>query len=165
MLVMLQRMLDRTSALSLAPLPANVQTMCAWVQHHVLLRQEPPLPYPLPHLSPPLPPARPLVMCHNDLQVGNIIFDSSDGGTVQLIDFEHSGPNIRAYDIANLLCELCFSYSSSASGFTADFKQFLPLSVRQQLRAAYISSWGQDAENAMDEVSSESGMWLLTCDL
>jgi thiamine kinase-like enzyme len=104
-------------------------------------------------------------MCHNDLQVGNIIFDSSDGGTVQLIDFEHSGPNIRAYDIANLLCELCFSYSSSASGFTADFKQFLPLSVRQQLRAAYISSWGQDAENAMDEVSSESGMWLLTCDL
>jgi thiamine kinase-like enzyme len=156
MLVMLQRMMDKTSALSLAPLPAAVQAMCSWVQHHVLLRQEPPLPYPLPQLSPPMPPARALVMCHNDLQVGNMIFDARDGGSVQLIDFEHSGPNMRAYDIGNLLCELCFSYDSSAGGFTANFKRLLPPSARQQLRAMYASSWGWDADRVMDEVISTS---------
>jgi hypothetical protein len=160
LLLMLQRMLQRTMALSPAPLAAFVPALCAWVQHHVLLQQKPPLPYPLPALSQPLPPPRPLVMCHNDLQVGNIIFSPSGGGSdgsVQLIDFEHSGPNMRAYDVANYLCELCFSYeprSISASGFTADFKhRFLPLSGRRQLCAEYARGWGQGADSVLNEVS------------
>ena len=160
LLLMLERMLLRIAALSAPPPPAAVPAMCAWVQHHVLLQQRPPLPFPLPVLSQPLPPPRPLVMCHNDLQVGNIILCSSgaDGGsTVRLIDFEHSGPNMRAYDIANFLCELCFSYqplSTCASGFTVDFKHgFLPPSGRQQLCAEYARVWGQGADVVSDEVS------------
>jgi thiamine kinase-like enzyme len=157
MLLMLERMLGRISTISSEPVSATVHELCAWVQHHVHLHQMPPLPYPLPPITPPLPPPRPLVICHNDLQVGNIIFNSSSG-SVQLIDFEHSGPNMRAYDLSNFLCELCFSYlplSTSASGFTADFKtQFMPPSARKVLYATYVASWGAGAEGLMDEVSS-----------
>jgi thiamine kinase-like enzyme len=160
MLLMLERMLTRISTLTPEPLPAAVPALYAWVQHHVLLQQMPPLPYPLPPITPPLPPLRPLVICHNDLQVGNIIFNSScsGGSSVQLIDFEHSGPNMRAYDLANFLCELCFSYvplSSCPVGFIADFKnRFMPPSARKVMYATYEKSWGDGAEELMNEVSS-----------
>ena len=136
MLIMLQRMVIRVAALSPHPLPQFVPALCAWVEHHVLLQEKQPLPYPLPALAHPLPPARCLVICHNDLQVGNIIWNPSSN-SVQLIDFEHSGPNMRAYDIANFLCELCFSYptaGSSACGFIVDFKKrFLPAAARHSM--------------------------------
>jgi thiamine kinase-like enzyme len=157
MLLMLQRMVCRVSALNSEPLPAFVPALCAWVEHHVTLQQKLPLPYPLPALAHLLPPVRPLVICHNDLQVGNIIWNNSSN-SVQLIDFEHSGPNMRAYDIANFLCELCFSYhplSTCPSGFVAEFeKRFLTAHQRQQLYAAYMRSWGDGAEAVMDEVIS-----------
>jgi thiamine kinase-like enzyme len=151
MLLMLQRMVSRVAALTPQPLPQCVPALCAWVEHHVLLQQKQPLPYPLPALAHPLPPARRLVICHNDLQVGNIIWKPSSN-SVQLIDFEHSGPNMRAYDIANFLCELCFSYHACPSGFVADFeRRFLPAHQRQQLYAAYRRSWGDGAEAFMDD--------------
>jgi thiamine kinase-like enzyme len=154
MLLMLQRMVSRVAALSPHPLPQFVPALCAWVEHHVLLQEKQPLPYPLPALAHPLPPARRLVICHNDLQVGNIIWNPSSN-SVQLIDFEHSGPNMRAYDIANFLCELCFSYHACPSGFVADFqRRFLPAHERQQLYAAYRRSWGDGADTVMDEVIS-----------
>lgn len=162
MLLMLQRMLSRISTLTPQPLPADVPALCAWVQHHVLLQQIPPLLFPLPSAIPALPPARPLVLCHNDLQVGNMIFGSSSSGgsSVHLIDFEHSGPNMRAYDLANFLCELCCSYpplSTCACGFTADYKNgFMPPSARKAFYAMYESGWGDGAQGVMDEVSSDT---------
>jgi thiamine kinase-like enzyme len=83
---------------------------------------------------------------------------SSGGSSVHLIDFEHSGPNMRAYDLANFLCELCCSYpplSTCACGFTADYKNsFMPPSARKAFYAMYESGWGDGAQGVMEEVSS-----------
>ncbi|XP_046646028.1 ethanolamine kinase 2-like isoform X1 [Daphnia pulicaria] len=46
----------------------------------------------------------PLVLCHNDLLLGNIIYDERSN-VVHFIDFEYAGPNYQAYDIANLFNE------------------------------------------------------------
>lgn len=46
----------------------------------------------------------PIVFCHNDLLLGNILYDRSKK-TVNFIDFEYAGPNYQAYDIANHFCE------------------------------------------------------------
>lgn len=53
----------------------------------------------------------PLVLCHNDLLLANVLYDESRG-TVQLIDFEYAGPNYQAYDIANHFNE----YASGETG-------------------------------------------------
>ncbi|KAI9559009.1 hypothetical protein GHT06_015798 [Daphnia sinensis] len=42
----------------------------------------------------------PLVLCHNDLLLANVLYDEKSK-TVHFIDFEYAGPNYRAYDIAN----------------------------------------------------------------
>lgn len=46
----------------------------------------------------------PLVFCHNDLLIKNIIYnDKTD--VISFIDFEYTGLNCMAYDIANHFCE------------------------------------------------------------
>lgn len=51
----------------------------------------------------------PIVFCHNDLLLANIIFDS-DSNSVHFIDFEYAAPNYQAYDIANHFCEFAGAY-------------------------------------------------------
>ncbi len=46
----------------------------------------------------------PVVLCHNDIHSGNIIYNNTTG-QVSLVDFEYSGPNYLAFDIANHFCE------------------------------------------------------------
>ena len=46
----------------------------------------------------------PVVFCHNDLLLKNIIFASNER-TVSFIDFEYTDYNFQAYDIANHFCE------------------------------------------------------------
>lgn len=46
----------------------------------------------------------PVVLCHNDLQCGNIIVDT-DRDTISFIDYEYAGPNHSACDIGNFFCE------------------------------------------------------------
>lgn len=46
----------------------------------------------------------PVVFCHNDLLLGNILHDVLNK-TVHFIDFEYAGPNYQAYDIANYFNE------------------------------------------------------------
>jgi thiamine kinase-like enzyme len=54
-----------------------------------------------------LPPASPVVYCHNDLLAANIMYDDGGGdnndnaATLQLIDFEYGGCNFRSFDLAN----------------------------------------------------------------
>ena len=47
----------------------------------------------------------PLVLCHNDLLLGNILYDENSN-VVHFIDFEYAGPNYQAYDIANHFNEI-----------------------------------------------------------
>ena len=47
----------------------------------------------------------PIVLCHNDLLLDNILFDEG-ASTVHFIDFEYAGPNYAAYDIANHFNEI-----------------------------------------------------------
>ena len=46
----------------------------------------------------------PVVFCHNDLLVKNIVFNS-ENSCVTFIDFEYSDYNYQAFDIANHFCE------------------------------------------------------------
>lgn len=46
----------------------------------------------------------PVVFCHNDIHSANIIFNE-ETDTTKLIDYEYTGPNYSAYDIANHFCE------------------------------------------------------------
>ncbi|XP_057369567.1 ethanolamine kinase 1-like [Daphnia carinata] len=56
----------------------------------------------------------PLVLCHNDLLLANVLYDEKSK-TVHFIDFEYAGPNYRSYDIANHFNE--FSGGSSWSSY------------------------------------------------
>ena len=46
----------------------------------------------------------PIVFCHNDIHSANIIYDE-ETGDMKLVDFEYTGPNYLAFDIANHFCE------------------------------------------------------------
>lgn len=51
----------------------------------------------------------PSVYCHNDLLLTNILYDSQRS-TVTFIDFEYTGFNYQAYDIANHFAEFAGKY-------------------------------------------------------
>lgn len=42
----------------------------------------------------------PVVFCHNDLLLGNVIYNS-DNESVTFIDYEYAGMNYQAFDIGN----------------------------------------------------------------
>jgi len=46
----------------------------------------------------------PIVLCHNDIHSGNIIYNESTS-QLSLVDYEYSGPNYLTSDIANHFCE------------------------------------------------------------
>lgn len=51
-------------------------------------------------------------LCHNDINAGNVLEPSagcavgSSGLPIMLVDFEYSGLNYRAFDLANTFCEM-----------------------------------------------------------
>lgn len=60
--------------------------------------------------------ASPIVFCHNDLLLGNILYDESKE-TVSFIDFEYAAPNYQAYDIANHFCEFAGKVKGVSQSF------------------------------------------------
>ena len=86
------------------------------------------------------------VLAHNDLLSGNMLYTpspNSDHRKLVLIDFEYSGYNYRAWDIANHFCE--------AAGFEADFeKDFPDIQTRVLFYSKYIQSYARyvDKEGA-----------------
>lgn len=68
----------------------------------------------------------PVVFCHNDLVMRNIIWDE-DSSSVSFIDFEYSAPNYQPFDIANHFSEYC-------GELHAFFFYFYPSAVNFQLR-------------------------------
>lgn len=85
----------------------------------------------------------PLVFCHNDLQTGNILkrrhgLESSE---VQLIDFEFSNYNHRAFDIANHFCEWQFNNDADDyPGFTANENAYPSEDQQRKFIQSYLNS-------------------------
>lgn len=46
----------------------------------------------------------PIVFCHNDIHSANIIYNE-ETDSIRLVDYEYTGPNYSAYDIADHFCE------------------------------------------------------------
>lgn len=69
--------------------------------------------------------AREIVFCHMDCQSLNILKSSSEPG-IKLIDFEYSGYNPRAADIANTFCEHC-----DMNNLRANFTEQYPTQKQQ----------------------------------
>ena len=46
----------------------------------------------------------PVVFCHNDIHSANLVYNEGTD-TINMIDYEYTGPNYSSYDIANHFCE------------------------------------------------------------
>eukprot|EP00607_Mallomonas_marina_P007813 CAMPEP_0182417786 /NCGR_PEP_ID=MMETSP1167-20130531/2219_1 /TAXON_ID=2988 /ORGANISM="Mallomonas Sp, Strain CCMP3275" /LENGTH=380 /DNA_ID=CAMNT_0024591551 /DNA_START=127 /DNA_END=1266 /DNA_ORIENTATION=- len=80
--------------------------------------------------------AEEVVLCHNDLLAGNFlrraqITSDNDKSGITIIDFEYSGYNARAMDIANHFCEY--------AGFDCDYEKFPSKSQRLNFLRCYSS--------------------------
>jgi len=65
----------------------------------------------------------PLVVCHNDLNAANIIYDETTE-SFTFIDYEQVGMNYRAFDIADHYCEFA-GLHLDVEQFPSKEKQFL----------------------------------------
>lgn len=59
----------------------------------------------------------PVVMCHNDLLLANVILDPSHD-KVTFIDYEYAGMNYQAFDIGNHFAEFAGTHKFCFSGKT-----------------------------------------------
>lgn len=93
----------------------------------------------------------PVVLCHNDLQYGNVmgvreidtVSGGADGGmkNLRLIDFEYSCFNPRGFDLGNHFCEWMANYHSDTP-HNINFRLF-PTSEEQRLFCeAYLEAAG-----------------------
>ena len=99
-----------------------------------------------------------LLFCHNDLLSGNILLQQRDDTAhrthVFLVDYEYSGNNYAAFDIANHFCECC--------GFDCDWTQLPTPQQRLTFIRAYITSRHQLA-GSMAAVDLDSEAAALEC--
>lgn len=96
----------------------------------------------------------PLVFCHNDLLLKNIVYNEKNAD-VRFIDFEYADINYQAFDIANHFCEF--------AGVT-DFQPELYPSKEFQLEwlKNYLIEWDlltkyQDKSDCNGEATRENG--------
>ncbi|CAM9334996.1 unnamed protein product [Ectocarpus sp. 4 AP-2014] len=93
-----------------------------------------------------------VVLCHNDLLSGNVLH-ANGWDRVQVIDFEYSGYNPRAFDIANHFCE--------HAGFDSNFEKSYPTTDTQAafltayVRAVATPESGTDMLGEADETAEE----------
>lgn len=87
----------------------------------------------------------PIVLCHNDLQHGNILLN--DLGKIVFIDYEYGGMSYAAYDIANHFCEWASDFTdSNPRPHIMNFEEFYPnLEQREQFIREYLK--GKSDEN------------------
>ena len=80
--------------------------------------------------------ASPVVFCHNDLLLKNIIYheEAAVGPAVTFIDFEYAGYNFQAFDIANHFCEF-------AGVDTYDATRFPDAAFQRRWLAEYLAAW------------------------
>lgn len=89
-----------------------------------------------------------IVGCHNDLAVGNIIYDKKNN-SVNFIDFEYYGYNSFLYDIANYFEELCT--------FDCDWTLYPNFAER---KIFYESYFGHECESKLQNVIDDKIMIL-----
>mmetsp|Transcript_16198 Transcript_16198/g.41584 ORF Transcript_16198/g.41584 Transcript_16198/m.41584 type:complete len:625 (-) Transcript_16198:81-1955(-) len=74
----------------------------------------------------------PTVFCHNDLQMGNIMYDEATDRVV-FIDYEYGSYNYRGYEFGNHFCEWMFDYQvPDFPGFSYT-PTFYPSKSRQEI--------------------------------
>lgn len=64
----------------------------------------------------------PVVFAHNDLLLGNILYDSCSVQPVIFIDYEYADYNLQAYEIGNHFAEFageCFTFCNDKSTDTS----------------------------------------------
>jgi ethanolamine kinase len=104
----------------------------------------------------------PVVFAHNDLLGGNIIYESS-ANRITLIDFEYSGYNFRAFDIANHFCEC-------AGGFDCEWDLLPDKSQQFDFFRGYIATYSGKPESKvsnaeLEALYAEVNPWILTSHL
>lgn len=81
----------------------------------------------------------PVVLCHNDLQHGNILL--TDKNEIIFIDYEYGGINYAAFDIANHFCEWASDFTeSNPTPHLMNFNELYPnLEERERFLCAYLN--------------------------
>ncbi|PVD18397.1 hypothetical protein C0Q70_20946 [Pomacea canaliculata] len=87
----------------------------------------------------------PVVFCHNDLLLKNIIFDA-DKGEVNFIDYEYAFLNHQAYDIGNHFCEY-------AGVETVNYDNYPDRDYQLLWLQRYLQFYSQALGHAASEVS------------
>jgi ethanolamine kinase len=75
----------------------------------------------------------PVVLCHGDLNAGNIIYNES-AKSVKFIDHEYAAYQYRGFDIGNHFCEFC-------GVETFDFARYPSLAEQEVFLTAYLRAW------------------------
>ncbi|CAG0900583.1 unnamed protein product [Darwinula stevensoni] len=92
----------------------------------------------------------PIVFCHNDLLLGNIIY-SKKSSSVTFIDYEYGGLNYQAFDIGNHFCEY-------AGVEDVDYSRYPDRDLQLKWLRLYLMAFknysGQDEKFAEEEVES-----------
>lgn len=92
----------------------------------------------------------PVVFCHNDLVMRNIIWDN-DSASVSFIDFEYSAPNYQPFDIANHFNE----YSGMDE---MDYSLFPSEEAQRAWLRTYLAQYHGVSEDKVEE--SDVELWL-----
>lgn len=82
-----------------------------------------------------IPLQSPVVFCHNDVLLKNVIYDEVRG-RVTFIDYEYSGFNYQAFDIGNHFCEF-------AGVVGTDFSHYPERTFQLSWLRTYLEFWNQ----------------------
>jgi ethanolamine kinase len=86
----------------------------------------------------------PVVFCHNDIQIGNIIYNDEQD-SVMFIDYEYGGVSYRGFDIGNHFCEF--------AGFDLDYSLYPDKEFRRTWLIKYLSLY-QDGNVSDDYIET-----------
>lgn len=107
----------------------------------------------------------PIVLCHNDIHSANIIYDE-ETGNMKLVDYEYTGPNYLAFDIADHFCEF-------AGVENVDYRKYPEEGVQKRWIRMYLeevqSLRGENEVEIYDKIVQEMyddiGKLVLGCHL
>ena len=93
-----------------------------------------------------------IVLSHNDLLSGNVLYDR-ENQKVNFVDFEYGSYNYRAFDLANHFCECC--------GFECEWENLPTPEQQRNFIRAYLTEAGigEVSESEVDELYTEIQPW------
>jgi len=89
----------------------------------------------------------PFLMCHNDVNHGNILYNGNADDKIVFVDYEYSGYNFRGFDLGNHFCEWC--------GLDLEFQYYPDLTTRRDFLRYYLVAIGRLQEGALDNNNVE----------